>query len=85
MPASHVTLNAGTGLVHTAPAHGPEDYLVGVDHGLDLSCPVGEDGKFDKSVVQPEILAGKEVLKEGSEKIMDLLGMCGHKRSVSPA
>ena len=37
---SHVTMDAGTGLVHTAPAHGPEDYLVGIDHNLDLNCQV---------------------------------------------
>ena len=36
----HVTLDAGTGLVHTAPAHGPDDYLVGIKHRLDLSCQV---------------------------------------------
>jgi len=37
---SHVTLDAGTGLVHTAPAHGPEDYLVGIANNLDLTCQV---------------------------------------------
>lgn len=36
----HVTMDAGTGLVHTAPAHGPEDYLVGISQNLDLSCQV---------------------------------------------
>ena len=61
-------------MVHTAPAHGPEDYLVGVDHGLDLGCPVGEDGRFTDAVEPAAQLAGKEVLKEGSEKIMELLG-----------
>ena len=75
LPAGHVTLEAGTGLVHTAPAHGPEDYLVGVDHGLDLSCPVGQDGRFTEDVDHlAKGLAGKEILKEGSEKIMEMLG-----------
>ena len=60
--------------MHTAPAHGPEDYLVGVDNDLDLSCPVGEDGRYTSSVVRPDVLANKEVLTEGSEKIMELFG-----------
>ena len=36
----HVTMDVGTGLVQTAPAHGPEDYLIGISHNLDLSCQV---------------------------------------------
>jgi isoleucyl-tRNA synthetase len=36
LPASHVTMESGTGLVHTAPAHGMEDYIVGKEYGLDL-------------------------------------------------
>ncbi len=42
----HVTLEAGTGAVHTAPAHGQEDYVVGVRYGLPLVNPVGPDGRF---------------------------------------
>ncbi|MDP2878459.1 MAG: isoleucine--tRNA ligase, partial [Sulfuricella sp.] len=42
----HVTLEAGTGLVHTAPAHGLEDYAVGGKYNLPVECPVGGDGKF---------------------------------------
>ena len=42
----HVTLDAGTGLVHTAPAHGLEDYAVGGKYKLLVECPVGDDGKF---------------------------------------
>ena len=40
LTGDHVTLDAGTGLVHTAPAHGPEDYLVGIRNNLDLTCQV---------------------------------------------
>ena len=36
----HVTMDAGTGMVHTAPAHGPDDYLIGLNHNLDLTCQV---------------------------------------------
>ncbi len=42
----HVTLEAGTGLVHTAPAHGVDDYVVGQKYNLPNDNPVGDDGKF---------------------------------------
>ena len=42
----HVTLDAGTGAVHTAPAHGQEDYAVGTSYGLPVVNPVGPDGRF---------------------------------------
>ncbi|MDD2684773.1 MAG: isoleucine--tRNA ligase [Gallionella sp.] len=42
----HVTLEAGTGLVHTAPAHGVDDYVVGQRYNLPVENPVGDDGKF---------------------------------------
>ncbi|MFH1224376.1 MAG: isoleucine--tRNA ligase [Candidatus Diapherotrites archaeon] len=40
----YVNLDAGTGLVHTAPGHGREDYEVGKENGLPALCPVGIDG-----------------------------------------
>lgn len=42
----HVTLEAGTGAVHTAPGHGQEDYEVGKRYGLDVLAPVDDGGKF---------------------------------------
>jgi isoleucyl-tRNA synthetase len=42
----HVTLDAGTGAVHTAPAHGQEDYVVASSYGLPVVNPVGPDGRF---------------------------------------
>jgi len=42
----HVTLDAGTGMVHTAPAHGVDDYVVGQKYNLPSDNPVGDDGKF---------------------------------------
>ena len=42
----HVTLDAGTGAVHTAPGHGLEDFAVGKLYGLPVSNPVGNDGRF---------------------------------------
>ncbi len=42
----HVTLDAGTGAVHTAPGHGQEDYVVGLKYKLKIDNPVGSDGRF---------------------------------------
>ncbi len=42
----HVTLDAGTGAVHTAPGHGHEDFVVGRRYGLAVINPVGNDGRF---------------------------------------
>ncbi len=44
----HVTLEAGTGLVHTAPGHGADDYIAGKKYGLDVLCPVDSLGKMTK-------------------------------------
>ncbi len=44
--AAHVTLEQGTGVVHTAPGHGHEDYLSGVQYGIPIFCPVDADGRF---------------------------------------
>ena len=49
--ASYVTLDAGTGCVHTAPGHGQEDYESGVKYGLDIYSPVDDDGRFTKDVL----------------------------------
>jgi isoleucyl-tRNA synthetase len=46
----HVTLDAGTGLVHTAPAHGLDDYVVGSRYGLPVDNPVDDDGVFFANV-----------------------------------
>lgn len=42
----HVTLDAGTGAVHTAPGHGPEDYVIGQKYGIETANPVGGDGCY---------------------------------------
>ena len=42
----HVTTDAGTGLVHTAPAHGVDDFNIGKKYGLPVENPVGDDGRF---------------------------------------
>ena len=46
----HVTTDAGTGFVHTAPSHGAEDFEIGKQFGLDLECHVNGDGTYDEAV-----------------------------------
>ncbi|MCC6659365.1 MAG: isoleucine--tRNA ligase [Phycisphaerales bacterium] len=50
VPADYVTLGDGTGLVHTAPGHGTEDYQTGQREGLPIYCPVRGNGTYDDSV-----------------------------------
>jgi isoleucyl-tRNA synthetase len=49
--ASYVTLDTGTGCVHTAPGHGQEDYESGVQYGLEVYSPVDDDGRFTQDVL----------------------------------
>ncbi|MEY3816016.1 MAG: isoleucyl-tRNA synthetase, partial [Pseudomonadota bacterium] len=65
----HVTLEAGTGLVHTAPAHGLEDYAVGMQYQLPVDNPVNEEGKFYSFVEQ---FAGESIW-EANKKIIETL------------
>ncbi len=62
----HVTVESGTGLVHTAPAHGLDDFIVGLANNLEIYCPVGEDGKFTSST---EFFAGMSVWSSNKEVI----------------
>lgn len=50
LAGGHVTTEAGTGFVHTAPSHGAEDFYLGQPHGLDLECHVQPDGTYDTHV-----------------------------------
>jgi len=56
----HVTTEAGTGCVHTAPGHGQDDYVVGSRYKLEVDNPVGGDGKF---LPGTELFAGEHVFK----------------------
>ncbi len=73
--AEYVTLEDGTGLVHTAPGHGVEDYQTGLREGLDVYCPVQADGTFDETV--PDWLRGKHVFK-ANEEVVEYLRASGH-------
>ena len=65
----HVTLEAGTGAVHTAPGHGLEDYIVGQRYALPVHNPVGGDGRF---LEDTPIFAGEHVFT-ANEKVIELL------------
>ena len=47
---THVTVEDGTGLVHTAPGFGPDDFEVGREFGVPVLCPVSNDGRFTEEV-----------------------------------
>ena len=46
LTADYVTTDSGTGCVHTAPGHGMDDYITGLKHGLEIYCPVGDNGRY---------------------------------------
>ncbi|VVM17516.1 Isoleucyl-tRNA synthetase (EC [uncultured Gammaproteobacteria bacterium] len=62
----HVTIEAGTGAVHTAPAHGQEDYAVGLQYDLPVECPVDSRGVFFEDT---ELLAGQFIFKANASVI----------------
>ena len=66
---NHVTLEAGTGCVHTAPGHGREDYEVGLTYGLESFSPVDDFGRFTDEV--PD-LAGEFVFEANSRIMAEL-------------
>ncbi|MFO0874653.1 MAG: isoleucine--tRNA ligase [Phycisphaerales bacterium] len=73
--ADYVTLEDGTGLVHTAPGHGEEDYRTGLREKLDIYCPVRDDGTYDDTV--PEWLRGASVW-DANQLVVDRLRESGH-------
>ena len=73
--ADYVTLEDGTGLVHTAPGHGQEDYQTALQEGLDIYCPVQADGTYDDTV--PRWLVGMSIW-EANAKVVDHLRASGN-------
>jgi isoleucyl-tRNA synthetase len=65
----HVTLDAGTGAVHTAPGHGLDDFVVGLRYGLEVDNPVGGDGRF---LPGTPLFAGEHVFT-ANERVVDVL------------
>jgi isoleucyl-tRNA synthetase len=76
----HVTLDAGTGAVHTAPGHGLDDYVVGRRYGLEVDNPVGGDGRFLPST---PLFAG-ELVFDANAHIIEVLGAQGRLLKGEP-
>jgi isoleucyl-tRNA synthetase len=72
--AKFVTMDEGTGIVHIAPGHGREDYVLGKEEGLDIYSPVDEKGKFTSEA------AGFEGLttEQASDKVLEILKKKGN-------
>ncbi|MCT8139754.1 isoleucine--tRNA ligase [Anaerobacillus sp. CMMVII] len=67
----HVTLDAGTGCVHTAPGHGEDDFIVGQKYNLDVLCPVDDRGCFTNEAPGFEGLFYDEANKPITEKLKE--------------
>ena len=79
--ADYVTLEQGTGVVHTAPGHGADDFLTGKRYGLDIYAPVGPGGRFLDTV---ELFAGERVF-DANPKVEEALharGRLWHRQKV---
>jgi isoleucyl-tRNA synthetase len=70
----YVTLDQGTGAVHTAPGHGADDFLTGRKYGLEIYAPVGPDGRFTDDVA---LFAGEQVF-EANPAVVEALNDSGH-------
>ncbi|OXX44364.1 isoleucine--tRNA ligase, partial [Vibrio sp. V17_P4S1T151] len=65
----HVTTESGTGVVHTAPGHGQEDFVVGQQYGLEVANPVGSNGVY---LADTELFAGQHVFK-ANDSVLEVL------------
>lgn len=77
----YITTESGTGLVHTAPGHGQEDYIVGQRYGLPILSPVDDSGKFTEEAGR---FAGLKVLDDGNQAIIDELAKVGSLLKEEP-
>ncbi|WP_047981338.1 isoleucine--tRNA ligase [Ornithinibacillus contaminans] len=69
MLGEHVTTEAGTGCVHTAPGHGEDDFYISMQYGLDVLCPVDEKGVFTSEAPGFEGLFYDEANKTITEQL----------------
>ncbi|KAL9227176.1 hypothetical protein vseg_002900 [Gypsophila vaccaria] len=69
----YITTESGTGLVHTAPGHGQEDYITGLKYKLPIFSPVDDDGKFTAEAGQ---FCGLDVLGDGNLAVVNYLDEC---------
>ncbi len=87
LPGDHVTDDAGTGFVHTAPSHGDDDYAIGVKHGLPMTYNILDDSSYRADL---PFFAGESILKPNGkaggankaviEKLVEVGALLGRKR-----
>ncbi|EBA13061.1 isoleucine--tRNA ligase [Roseobacter sp. CCS2] len=87
LPGDHVTDDAGTGFVHTAPSHGDDDYAIGVKHGLPMTYNILDDSSYRADL---PFFAGESILKPtgkpGSankaviDKLVEIGALLGRRR-----
>ncbi len=77
----YITTESGTGLVHTAPGHGQEDYIVGQRYGLPILAPVDDNGNFTQEAGE---FAGLNVLGDGNQAVIDALSAAGSLLKEEP-
>ena len=70
--ARYVTMDSGTGCVHTAPGHGLEDYLTGLENGWEIYCPLDDDGRYVDDGQVPRELVGTSVLEENGKNLANI-------------
>jgi isoleucyl-tRNA synthetase len=80
--ADYVTLEQGTGAVHTAPGHGADDFLTGTKYGLDIYAPVDASGHFLPAV---ELFGGKRVFEANPEveQALAARGRLWHRSTIA--
>jgi len=73
--AGYVSAEDGTGIVHTAPGHGADDFLTGLKNGLEILCPVDRNGRFTEEA--GPALQGKHIFREGNPAVVEMLTAAG--------
>jgi len=86
-PGDHVTDDAGTGFVHTAPSHGDDDYAIGVKHGLPMTYNILDDSSYREDL---PFFGGQRIIKENGkpggankaviEKLVEVGGLLARRR-----
>lgn len=78
LSAEYVTMDSGTGCVHIAPGHGLDDYLTGLENGIEVYCPLDDKGCYVADGSIPEELTGLSVLERSNgcaanQKVIEIL------------
>jgi len=85
LPARYVTLDQGTGCVHTAPGHGQEDFALGQTYDLDVVCPVDEEALFTDEVPEYEgthVLTANPQIADRLDEMGLLLNEAGERIEI---